>query len=257
MSLPPLPPRPPGPGRRPWVLAALAVLVLVVAAVAGTAALRGGDDEQVAGEDPGTTGTTSAGPSEPSDEPSAPTEEPSEPTDLPVLDGSFAWDLGPVCDREATLGGGEAWSGDPADLRVLWLLEWPDLEGYNEYDLLGAPGEAWNVETSPGSWGGPNAVLCTRVVPGTTEVRQRCEGTLVGGEPGTWDVYTMDLRFELVEATTGELIAQGEPFPAADTLPVVGCAFPPIHAVPGEVLPTVGLLADALVPRAGAFVTGL
>lgn len=273
MSLPPLPPPPPGapqggygaarPARRrgrTWWVASGAALVLVVGAVAGTAALRdGGDDSDdgAAGEGRTTSPGVSA-PTGPSDDPAEePTDVETTAEDLPALEASLPYELGPVCDSEATLAGGVPWSGEPADLRVLWLLEWPDLPGYNEYDLLGAEGAPWNVTTSPGSWGEPNAVLCTRVVPGTTEVRQRCEGTSREGEPLVWDVHTADLRFDLVEATTGELIARGDPFPAADTLPVVGCAFPPINAVPGEVLPTVGLQPDLLIPLADAFVTGV
>lgn len=275
MSLPPLPPPPPGapqggydaarPARRrgrTWLVAAGAALVLVVAAVAGTAVLSDDGDDGAAGDgrtptSDVTTSEATATP-EPSDDPTGqPTEAEGAPEDLPALEASLPYELGPVCDSEATLAGGVPWSGEPADLRVLWLLEWPDLPGYNEYDLLGAEGEPWNVTTSPGSWGEPNAVLCTRVVPGTTEVRQRCEGTSREGEPLVWDVHTADLRFDLVEATTGEVIARGDPFPAADTLPVVGCAFPPINAVPGEVLPTVGLQPDLLIPLADAFVAGV
>ncbi|MFW6774150.1 hypothetical protein ACOACO_07690 [Nocardioides sp. CPCC 205120] len=237
------------------MLAAVAAVVLVVAAVAGTAALRGGGDDTAAPEpsDDASTETTS-----PTDAPSTgDTESTEEAADeLPPLDGTLPDDLAPVCDREATLADGVPWSGEAADLRVLWLLEWPELPGYNRFDLLGAEGLPWNVQTAPGSWGGPNAVLCTRVVPGSAQVRQRCENTEARGVLLAWDVYTWDLQFELLEATTGEVIATGDPFSADETLPIVGCAFPPVNAVPGEVPATAGLLPDPLIPLADAFVRG-
>lgn len=148
------------------------------------------------------------------------------PRDLETISDPFSLGLGPVCRLDAVLAGASPFPEDVDDLQaymVLEDLELPDTpaEVRGTYFSVGLERD-WAVAPDHRGWEGVNAVICVDVVPGSAYVRLDCRGPVPGGE-ATWRVWGSQMQVVVVDPTTAEVVAEGEPFDSDTLLPNLGC----------------------------------
>lgn len=175
-------------------------------------------------------GSSEADPS-PSGEPADSSAEPSEdassepPEDLPEVDPEFGFTAGGVCRGEATLAGTQPFPDDPSQLSALLLFEsmpFPDATTDEPYVPVSA-GFDWSLAGTDLT--DVNAVVCVAVVPESIEVRKKCtDPPYPDLQPDAWEQWTADYVVTVVDPTTAEVMAEGEPFASGDFIPGdVGC----------------------------------
>ncbi|HEY1133044.1 MAG TPA: hypothetical protein VGE77_00575 [Nocardioides sp.] len=201
--------------------AVAAALVLTLAACSDGS---DGDDDGATGDDPSESADPDEATSgaEPTD---AATSDP--PEDLPQVDPEFGFTAGGVCRGESTIPAAQPYPGDPSGLSAMLLLEsmpFPDLATDEPYVPV-STSYPWDAEPQA-DLGNVNAIVCMTVVPESVEVRKVCDTPVYPElQPDAWEVWTGDYVVSVVDPTTAEVLAEGEPFSSADFLPVadVGC----------------------------------
>lgn len=218
---------PQGSSRRTPLLVGAVVLVvlLVVGVVVAVTLTRGGSSGDEAGGTPtGSPSTDGSADSDNSDEPDD-SEEPEEvdtsapPEGIEPGDIRSVYDLGEVCNREATIEGAQPFPaevGQLSDLKALTVLQQPyaDPPLRNRAEWVDmptvTPAEA-NAGDVPAGGAVVNAVVCISAVEGTAEVRRVCEGT--GTYAGqAWEVWSSDYVIRTIDPSSGAIVDESEPF---------------------------------------------
>lgn len=172
-----------------------------------------------------------------SSESSEPSESSAVAEDLPTIDPP-SWDVAEACRQEAVLEGAQPYPGSVAQMQGFMLIEaveFPDTEEalLGRYLPIGlerpraAPADA-------GTWSAVNALICVDIVEDSEYVRLECEGTADDGGHATWEIWGAELQIRILDPSTGELVAEDEPFDTAELLPGLPCGSPPFELAAGE-----------------------
>ncbi|WP_447645485.1 hypothetical protein [Nocardioides zeae] len=118
------------------------------------------------------------------------------------------------------MAGTQPFPDDPSELAVEVLFEsmpFPDLETDEPYVPVGTAFD-WSAPLDQ-DYSAVNAIACVSVVPGSTEVVLECTAELPELQPDAWEVWRGDYVVSIVDPTTAEVVAEGEPFSSGDFLP--------------------------------------
>lgn len=154
---------------------------------------------------------------------------------LPTID-PISVEMGPVCRQEAVVAGAQPYPGDVEHMRAFMAIEYPQLPDQAPgADGLYAPvglDREWALPPDVVEWDDLNALICVDVVPGSEYVRLECS-TQLQGRASTWDIWGSRLQVRIIDPTTGEVVAEDEPFDSDTLLPHLPCRTPPNDLAPG------------------------
>lgn len=142
---------------------------------------------------------------------------------LMSIDPSFSSGLADVCERRAVLERAQPFPDDPADLRVAITQEqlpYPTAEAYARVPI----DRPWAHRGE--SYDDLNGVVCVSIVPDSLTLRTGCFNQ-TDADVVRWDVYGARWVVTVLDPTTGEVVAEGEPFDSTEVVGTPTCATPP------------------------------